>query len=72
MYGWERLVLLRHLLDEGLTKTDIAVRLGVSRARQRLSHEEPRALAAALRHDTGTPARSSSTRRPVRREAAAR
>lgn len=31
MYGWERLVLLRHLLDEGLQKTDIATRLGVSR-----------------------------------------
>jgi transposase len=31
VYGWERLVLLRHLLDEGLKKTDIAQRLGVSR-----------------------------------------
>ena len=31
MFGWERLVLLRHLLDEGLTKTAIAERLGVSR-----------------------------------------
>ena len=31
MYGWERLVLLRHLLDEGLPKTEIAKRLGVSR-----------------------------------------
>ena len=31
MYGWERLVLLRHLLDEGLPKTVIAERLGVSR-----------------------------------------
>jgi transposase len=31
MYGWERLVLLRHLLDEGLTKAAIAARLGVSR-----------------------------------------
>ena len=31
MYGWERLVLLKHLLDEGLKKTDIAARLGVSR-----------------------------------------
>jgi len=31
MYGWERLVLLRHLLDEGLTKAAIADRLGVSR-----------------------------------------
>lgn len=31
MYGWERLVLLRHLLDEGLPKTAIAARLGVSR-----------------------------------------
>ncbi len=32
MYGWERLVLLKHLLDEGLKKTVIAERLGVSRA----------------------------------------
>ena len=31
MYGWERLVLLRHLLEEGLPKTEIAERLGVSR-----------------------------------------
>ena len=31
VYGWERLVLLKHLLDEGLKKTDIAARLGVSR-----------------------------------------
>lgn len=31
VYGWERLVLLKHLLDEGLTKTVIAARLGISR-----------------------------------------
>ena len=31
MYGWERLVLLKHLLEQGLQKTDIAARLGVSR-----------------------------------------
>lgn len=31
MYGWERLVLLKHLLEQGLTKTHIAARLGVSR-----------------------------------------
>ena len=31
MYGWERLVLLRHLLEQGLTKTAIAAQLGVSR-----------------------------------------
>ena len=31
VYGWERLVLLKHLLDEGLKKRDIAARLGVSR-----------------------------------------
>jgi transposase len=31
VYGWDTLVLLRHLLDEGLSKTAIAARLGVSR-----------------------------------------
>ena len=31
VFGWDTLVLLKHLLDEGLTKTDIAKRLGVSR-----------------------------------------
>jgi len=31
VYGWETLVLLKHLLEEGLTKTAIAARLGVSR-----------------------------------------
>lgn len=31
MYGWERLVLLKHPLKEGLKKTAIAERLGVSR-----------------------------------------
>lgn len=31
MYGWDTLVLLQHLLDEGLSKTAIAQRLGVSR-----------------------------------------
>jgi transposase len=31
VYGWDTLVLLRHLLDEGLSKSAIAARLGVSR-----------------------------------------
>lgn len=31
MYGWDSLVLLQHLLDDGLSKTAIARRLGVSR-----------------------------------------
>ena len=31
MYGWERLVLLKHLLEQGLSKTAIARQLGVSR-----------------------------------------
>ena len=31
MYGWDSLVLLQHLLDEGVSKTAIAQRLGVSR-----------------------------------------
>ena len=31
MYGWDTLVLLKHLLEQGLSKTAIAERLGVSR-----------------------------------------
>lgn len=31
MFGWDTLVLLKHLLEEGLSKTAIAERLGVSR-----------------------------------------
>lgn len=31
MYGWDTLVLLKHLLEEGLSKTAIAERVGVSR-----------------------------------------
>jgi transposase len=31
VYGWDSLVLLQHLLDDGLSKTAIAQRLGVSR-----------------------------------------
>jgi len=31
VYGWDTLVLLKHLLDEGLSKTAIATRLGISR-----------------------------------------
>jgi len=31
VYGWDRLVLLKHLLEEGVPKTVIADRLGVSR-----------------------------------------
>jgi transposase len=31
VYGWERLVLLKHLLDQGLAKAAIARQLGVSR-----------------------------------------
>lgn len=31
MYGWERLVLLKHLLEQGLSKAAIARQLGVSR-----------------------------------------
>ena len=31
MYGWDILVLLKHLLEEGLDKTAIAERLGVDR-----------------------------------------
>ena len=31
MYGWDSLVLLQHLLEDGLSKTAIAQRLGVSR-----------------------------------------
>ena len=31
VYGWDTLVLLKHLLDQGLNKTAIAERLGISR-----------------------------------------
>lgn len=31
MYGWDTLVLLKHLLEQGLPKTVIAARLGISR-----------------------------------------
>ena len=31
MYGWDTLVLLKHLLEQGLKKTTIAERLGISR-----------------------------------------
>jgi transposase len=31
VYGWDSLMLLQHLLDDGLSKTAIAQRLGVSR-----------------------------------------
>jgi hypothetical protein len=31
VFGWDTLVLLQHLLDEGLKKSAIAKRLGVSR-----------------------------------------
>ena len=32
VYGWDTLVLLKHLLEEGLDKTAIAARLGISRS----------------------------------------
>jgi transposase len=31
MYGWEPRVLLRHYLEQGLSKTAIAERIGISR-----------------------------------------
>ncbi len=31
MIGWEKRVLLRHYLEQGMTKTALAQRLGVSR-----------------------------------------
>ena len=31
MYGWEQRVLVQHYLEQGLTKTAIAERVGVSR-----------------------------------------
>lgn len=40
MYGWDTLVLLKHYLDEGLSKTAIAQRLGVSqRAVYQITHD---------------------------------
>ena len=31
MIGWERRVLLRHYLEQGMTKTELAERFGISR-----------------------------------------
>ena len=41
MYGWDTLVILQHLLDDGLSKTAIAQRLGVSRRGSRLDPFTP-------------------------------
>lgn len=58
MYGWDTLVLLKHLLEQGLNKTAIAARLGISR---RLVHylietgQLDRDLSTPLARRTRTP-----------------
>ena len=38
MIGWERRVLLRHYLEQGMTKTELAERFGIRR--QQLPHAQ--------------------------------
>jgi transposase len=63
VYGWERLVLLRHLLDQGLSKTAIARQTGVSRRLiYHLLHT------GQLDRDLSTPGPRSRATRPAKLE----
>ena len=56
MIGWERRVLLRHYLEQGMTKTELAERFGISRQtiyRWIRSGELDRDLSAAGVHYSG-------------------
>ena len=61
MYGWERLVVLRHLLDQGLSKTAIARQTGVSR---RLIYHLLKT--GQLDRDLGAPGPRTRAQRPVK------
>lgn len=63
MYGWERLVLLRHLLDQGLSKTAIARQTGVSR---RLIYHLLQT--GQLDRELGTPGPRRRAQRPAKLE----
>lgn len=63
MYGWERLVLLRHLLDQGLSKTAIARQTGVSR---RLIYHLLKT--GQLERDLSAPGLRSRAQRPAKLE----
>ena len=64
MYGWDTLVLLQHLLDEGLSKTAIAARLGVSR---RVIYHW--LATGQLTRDLAQPVRRTSAPRPTKLDA---
>jgi transposase len=71
VYGWERLVLLRHLLEQGLSKAAIARQLGVSRrviyCWIETGQLERDLGGTAPRGRTGRPGGSSPTSRSSRR-----
>ena len=60
MYGWERLVVLKHLLEQGLSKSAIARQLGVSR---RLIYHWIET--GQLDHDVSAPASRRRLQRPT-------
>ena len=64
MYGWDTLVLLRHLLEQGLSKTAIAARLGVSR-RVDLRLDRRRRAGSARRGRRRRPAARPAPLRPA-------
>ena len=67
MYGWETLVLLKHLLEQGLSKAAIAERLGVSRRVERFSslvlRWRSRSETLRLTVASGTPKRRAAAER---------
>lgn len=65
VYGWEKLVLLKHLLEEGLKKTAIAERLGVSR---RLVHHWIKTGQLELDLSNGAPLARQRFQRPSKLE----
>ncbi len=69
MIGWERRVLLRHYLEQGMTKTELAEQFGISRQtiyRWIRSGELDRDLSAAGVHYSARRAAPSSDRRRPR------
>ena len=68
MIGWERRVLLRHYLEQGMTKTELAERFGISRQtiyRWIRSGELDRDLSAAgVHYSARAPVATKLDRRP--------